>query len=100
MNSDRPPHRCPHCGGRFRVEPDPPVTAPTTSVDQIRADCLVAGMTVIPGDRVREDGAAMILDRAPGTLRNWRSAGCGPPFKTVRGRAVYEIADLIAFIDG
>ncbi len=53
-----------------------------------------AGYTVSLIGTVDPEAAAEVLDRAPGTLRNWRAAGYGPPY--VRGRRVrYRLADLI-----
>lgn len=44
------------------------------------------------------DLAAAYLSVSAGTLRNWRTAGCGPRYRTV-GRIVrYHVDDLDAFL--
>ena len=44
--------------------------------------------------------AATLLRRAPKTLAEWRSAGKGPRWRKLEGRAYYAMGDLRAFIDG
>jgi hypothetical protein len=41
---------------------------------------------------VKEAGAYIRI--APGTLKNWRSRGLGPPYVKVGGRTVYHRPDL------
>lgn len=48
--------------------------------------------------RVSPDTAAAILDRSPATLRNWRSAGEGPPFYS-GARVTYRISDLAEWLE-
>jgi hypothetical protein len=43
--------------------------------------------------------AAAYIGRAPITLRKWRVAGGGPPYRIVKSRAVYARADLDAFME-
>lgn len=44
------------------------------------------------------DMAAAYLSVSAGTLRNWRTTGCGPRYRTV-GRIVrYHVDDLDAFL--
>lgn len=43
--------------------------------------------------------AAEFLHASPGTLKNWRSYGVGPPFRKHAGRALYAIADLLVHRD-
>ena len=66
-------------------------------VAQLRAWCEEHGHHVTPDGAVYEDAAAAILDRAPGTLRNWRGAGGGMvPFHRHgrTGRVRYRLSDL------
>jgi hypothetical protein len=52
---------------------------------------------------VYEPVAAMILDRAPNTLSNWRvNGGMNVPFYRTppNGRVRYRLRDLADFIDG
>jgi hypothetical protein len=44
--------------------------------------------------------AANYLNRAPITLRGWRCKGTGPAFRLVNGRALYDVADLDAWLEG
>lgn len=44
--------------------------------------------------------AAKALSRAPITLRKWRVAGTGPAYRIINGRAFYDHAALVAFIEG
>lgn len=56
-----------------------------------------AGHSVSLLGSVDSEAAAVVLDRAPGTLRNWRASGFGPPY--VRGSRVrYRLADLITWL--
>ena len=47
---------------------------------------------------VKSDEAARILDKATGTLSNWRSKGWGPPPIKIGGSIFYAMADLEAWI--
>lgn len=64
--------------------------------------CRENGHIVLAGDRVFEDAAALILDRAPGTLANWRSnGGAVVPFyrSRGRGRVTYRLRDLARYLE-
>jgi hypothetical protein len=43
--------------------------------------------------------AARILSISEGTLRYWRSVGCGPAWVKLGRRALYATDDLVEFID-
>ncbi len=48
---------------------------------------------------LRTPAAATYLDVSPQTMRNWRSAGSGPPAIKLNGGAIrYRLADLDAWI--
>ncbi|MGE0579655.1 hypothetical protein [Reyranella sp.] len=86
--------RCPHCGG--------PLDAQPSTEAQLRAWCVEHGHFISPDDAVHEDVAALLLDRAPGTLANWRAnGGAGVPFFRAgrTGRVRYRLRDLAAHID-
>ncbi|MFH7325897.1 helix-turn-helix domain-containing protein [Desulfurivibrio sp. C05AmB] len=80
--------RCPICGHK---EAD--------ATDRLRGWCRDRGLVVSFNDTVNEKVAAVILDRQPGTLRNWRCRGDGPPFSRRGGRAYYLLADLAEFME-
>ena len=49
-----------------------------------------------PDELLKTEEAAAFVRFAPGTLRNWRASGKGPPF--LRGRPVlYQLSDLVAW---
>lgn len=75
------------------------VIEPTYSAATLKAWCVENGRLVLPGDRVREDVAALILDRSVGTLQNWRSGERPIPYTSVRGRASYSLCDLADFLN-
>ena len=82
-------HPCPYCDGTGR--------APSSDrLAELRAWCATNGHHVTPDGSVYEEAAAAILDRAPGTLRNWRVAGSPLPyFRHGRtGRVRYRLTDL------
>ena len=43
--------------------------------------------------------AAALLSVKPETLRNWRHLGKGPPYRKIRRKVVYELSDLLEWID-
>lgn len=51
------------------------------------------------GTRLTLPEAAEYLGLAPKTLRNWRSAGVGPPGFTVGARVWFHAGDLDEWID-
>ena len=55
-------------------------------------------VTVLPGGRVDRRNAAAFLGRKPQTLAHWAANGEGPPYKSVKGRVFYELADLQRFM--
>ncbi|MGI4877649.1 MAG: hypothetical protein ACRYG4_09210 [Janthinobacterium lividum] len=84
---------CPNCGGTWSDTPD---DADAILAD-LRVTCVAGGIVVLPGERVRGDDAARLLDRAPRTLEGWRFAGTGPDW--VRGaRVTYTLAALAAYV--
>jgi hypothetical protein len=48
---------------------------------------------------LRRRDAARFLGIAAATLRNWQYLGCGPECITVNGARLYEIRELVAFVD-
>jgi hypothetical protein len=47
------------------------------------------------------EAAAAYLRKEPGTLKSWRSRGCGPRFYVVNGQTIrYHLDDLDGFIRG
>lgn len=85
---------CPCCG-----RPLPGLAVAT--VDELRAWCAENGHYVTADGSVYEEAAAAILDRSPGTLRNWRSAGGPVPFTRHgrTGRVRYRLSDLVAALE-
>ena len=81
---------CPHCG---QPVPEEPTTAAT-----LLAWCEAAGHRVSADLAVDEETAAAILERSVNTLRNWRAANEGPPYRR-RGLIRYRLADLAAYLD-
>lgn len=49
-------------------------------------------------DLVSTADAARLLTLAPKTLENWRCKGNGPQFSRVGGRVVYQVGDLMAYV--
>lgn len=48
---------------------------------------------------VNERGAAKILGLARQSLANQRHMGVGAPYVKLRGRIVYKVSDLLAYLD-
>ena len=87
---------CARCRGTGREPTDAP-DDPAAILADLRAACVGNGVTVLPGERVRADDAGRLIDRAPRTLENWRSAGIGPDWN--RGsRVTYDLSRLAAHI--
>jgi hypothetical protein len=59
-----------------------------------------AGIRVPPSGLVRASVAALILDIAPRTLRQWRLDQVGPQPRRLHGAWYYDIADLAAYLTG
>lgn len=77
-----------------------PLPARRISADDLRAWCVANSHFVTVDDAVYESTAALILDRSPGTLKNWRSAGCGPVwFGRRTARVRYRLQDLCDFLN-
>lgn len=70
-----------------------------TELDAIRERLQAEGHAVTIIGLVAEPAAAVVLGVAPGTLRNWRSQGHGPPWLKIRGRCWYSLPELLAWID-
>lgn len=72
-------------------------------VGELRAWCRENGHHVTADGSVYEATAAAILDRSPGTLRNWRSSGAGSALPFYRhgrtGRTRYRLADLAELLE-
>lgn len=76
---------------------------PADPVADLRAWCRAQGHTVLPDGSVYEDAAAVILDRSPGTLKNWRGRGGDqlPFYRHGRtGRIRYKLRDLADALEG
>ena len=78
-----------------------PDTDPVAAlVAQFEALCRERGYWISIDGRVSEDVAAELLDRAAGTLRNWRAnAGTSVPFFRHRGRVTYRLHDLAKHLE-
>jgi len=85
---------CPHCCGTGILEHD--------TLTLLRTWCLSNGHHVTPDGAVYDHVAALILDRAPGTLSNWRAnGGSKVPWYRISptSRVRYRLTDLARFID-
>jgi hypothetical protein len=85
---------CPRCAFRFRLaDGDEP------TVEQLERACRERGLTVTVDGRVSESTTAMLVGRAPGTLRNWRN-GAGPVLRhyKMHGRYTYRLTDIAAYL--
>lgn len=69
-------------------------------VEALADEFEAAGCLVTRRLEVDAHAAALIVRASPGTLRNWRSFGLGPPSRLLAGRTWYRIADLIEHRDG
>ncbi|MFZ2289908.1 MAG: helix-turn-helix domain-containing protein [Halopseudomonas yangmingensis] len=70
----------------------------SNSTEQITAWCQANGHWISADGRVTAEVAALILDRSPATLRNWRTAGEGPPYFQ-GARIKYRISDLAEYLE-
>ena len=72
----------------------------TDTAALLRQWCRENGHHITADDSVYEPTAAILLDRAPNTLSNWRANGGGSvPFMRPGGRIRYRITDLADYID-
>jgi len=74
----------------------------TETAARLERWCRQHGHHITPDHSVYEDVAAQILERSPGTLRNWRMDGGAvvPYYRPGRGARVrYRLTDLAAFIE-
>ena len=88
------PEKCPCCG---QALPGRRITA-----DDLRAWCINNGHHISPDDAVHEATAALILDRSPATLANWRAQGGNGLawFRSGRtGRVRYRLSDLAGWLE-
>ena len=60
--------------------------------------CRSNGHWISADGSVTAEVAALILDRSPATLRNWRTAKEGPPYYQ-GARIKYRISDLAAHLE-
>jgi hypothetical protein len=66
---------------------------------RLLAWCRAAGHHITADGGVYEEIAALILDRSPGTLQNWRSnGGAGVPWYR-SGRVRYRLRDLADYLE-
>ena len=89
---------CPTCG---RPWPEVPLEREPT-VERLRRWCLDNGHHITPDDAVHELVAAVIVDRSPATLGNWRSQGSNGLawFRSGRtGRIRYRLTDLADYLE-
>lgn len=84
---------CPTCGHVLTEQRD------TATI--LREWCEANGKHVCADDAVHEDVAAVLLDRSPGTLSNWRAQRKGPrSYRHGRtGRCKYKLSGLAAWLD-
>ncbi len=73
----------------------------TDLVASLRAATLQRSFLILPGDRVRENAAASLLNRKTSTLEKWRYTDERLPYcKDRAGRVTYALRDIAAFILG
>jgi len=58
-----------------------------------------SGATTTLDGRVSEEMAAVLLEKAPRSLANYRTAGLGPSFYRIGGRVTYSLEDLARWIE-
>lgn len=84
---------CPCCHGTGYSQ-----SVPEAEIEAIgaglRAACKAAGRKVTGDGQVSEATAAMLVGRAPGTMRNWRALHRPIPFCRRGGRISYAIIDI------
>ena len=81
---------CPNCGWR----PPADEVALERKLEELRLACSRGGITIGLMGTVTESDAARLLDRKPGTLRNWRYGEGSLSFVMRNGRVRYALADL------
>jgi hypothetical protein len=67
-------------------------------IQQAEASLRAAGFTISLDGRIPSAAAAALIGIAPGTLRNWRCAGIGPPYGLLRSRAWYVLRTVVEWI--
>jgi hypothetical protein len=68
------------------------------AVLELRGEHLMAAKTALPQALATEREVAAYLRKSPGTLRNWRSEGVGPPSIRVGHATRYRWPDVEAWI--
>lgn len=90
---------CPACGQLLPGN--------NNTLEILRDVCRERNLPLFPGERCREDVAAILIGRSVGTLRNWRSLAnelgeVGPKFYRSgvgRGRVFYSLQTIADFLD-
>ncbi|OKO86183.1 hypothetical protein [Bradyrhizobium sp. AS23.2] len=49
---------------------------------------------------VDQEGCSTILNNTPKCLAAWRARNYGPAYHRIGGRVLYELGDIVAFING
>lgn len=88
--------RCHNCGA-FLPERDPD-EAHKAKAAELRSELEAAGHEVLPGGRVYERSAALVMGVNRSTVRNWRCYHRGPPFLKSGDRVLYDLADMARFM--
>ena len=73
---------------------------PRETVATLRAWCQERSLWVGLGDIVKEATAAALLDRKPGTRRNWLCGERPISFTRRRGGVVYALQEIADYLDG
>jgi hypothetical protein len=81
---------CTHCAGSGR-EPD--------RLELLKRRARSLSILILTGDRVREEGAAVLLDRSIETLKGWRKTDQRLPFiRDAANRITYALCDIADFL--
>jgi hypothetical protein len=86
--------QCPECGCIF----EPPNQDSVLSLDDLKKWLKERGLPTLPGDRVNRSVACAILDRKPGTIKNWTTLGVLDPVR-VRGRSTFRLDSLLSILN-
>jgi hypothetical protein len=88
---------CSHCG---QTMPTGAPDAIETLADSMRRWCTSEGYNVTWDDHVTAPVAAILLEKAAGTLANWASYGEGPPFRRAggKGQRMYSLEGIARFL--
>lgn len=87
--------RCPHCG---QSVPDLESRIAKRLQELLQA-CEDHQYFVTPDGRVREEIAALFLDKSPGTLRNWSYGDSPIQPSRIAGRRTYRLTDIAALLE-